>query len=452
MKKIFIFLAGIIFFSASWAYAADVPVAVEWTITSDWGSGHCASVEIENTRSKEISSWKMRVPERIDITSIWSARYKKRTFQPEDWTRSIPVGGNISFGYCANGSAQNIEKVRFGIHQLRFVIPVDFQGIENTGSVENNGDGGNTDTPSEAAALALPDASSYVSLDEIKIGTNVVLNVWGETDIFSVPEVGWGLALAHASKIAAMAGLDSHYGANEFFATAIKESRLGTSYGDGVFQIENGTAFEEMKRMYPGIFADLNHSDIIAGDAFETSAITKAYYDVFSMNMLDDHFAYNATGFVEDSVDEQSLVKIISLAYNRGLWWDEFPDFFETERQVCVSKENMLDCIEHDIAHDHATAIAEYANILNHAPDYGGSFYDPKVSWEDVDAYLIAMAPLNPGIDMDALRSRVSGIFDNLRNADGTVSFRYDVPKILDEIILNTWSISDPSSQINAWY
>lgn len=439
---------------------AQPPVEIHWAVTSDWGSGHCANTSIKNTSEKNMSQWSMRPITPVNTTSVWSALHENTIFRPESWTASIAVGQTVSFGYCADGAGVVPEYAHFGIRRPQLLVAVvddtpvaadPGAGTGETGEIEDNPA---NETNTGSTTLSLPDAAAYLPIGEILVGAQVPLYVWGENAVFTPHSPQWGLALAHAAKMAEMAGLDRNYNANAFFATAIKESFLKcedstftSQYNhDGCFQIESGTAFEEMKRMY-SVFAGLNHTDVIT-NSFVTSALTKAYYDVFTMNMLDDHFGYNASGFIHDSADENALVKTVALAYNRGLWWNEFGSIFNTDRVSCVSKTNMMDCVQDETAHDYGTALAEYYTALNNAPQW----YDPQLTWADFDSYIDAITPMNPGIDMTAVKAQALETFITVANGSPSISFRAAAGSVLDTIILHTWRIQDPSVSINEWY
>ena len=106
------------------------------------------------------------------------------------------------------------------------------------------------------------------------------------------------------------------------------------------------------------------------------------------------------------------------------------------------------DCVQDETAHDYVTALADYYTALNNA----AAWYDPQVTWDDFNAYIDAIAPLNPGIDMSVVKTQAHAIFDTVANGSTNISFRTAAGTVLDTIILNTWRIKDPSIAIGQWY
>lgn len=80
---------------------------VSYSISSNWGSGFGAQVEIRNPGSAPLENWTLefRLPANID--SLWNADILSRsgdTYKvgPKSYNRTVPAGGSVSFGF--NGS------------------------------------------------------------------------------------------------------------------------------------------------------------------------------------------------------------------------------------------------------------------------------------------------------------------------------------------------------------
>jgi len=306
--------------------------------------------------------------------------------------------------------------------------------------------------------------------NEFLLGTGINAFNWGSIQNYIVPDKQWAMAVAHAAALAHSKGLDPRYDLNSFFATAIKESNLGKRYryncipsgirgndtfpnNDGCFQIESGTAFTELQRMYPQVYSSLTHHDTIT-TSFIRSALTKAYYDVFTIRIF-DRFGFRAEEFISQSHDPHVLGKVISLAYNRGHWFEEFDDLFVYHRTECLAygdflhQSNKPRCITHEGAIDHSYAITDIATRLRNAPQYGGRYYDTTISWTELEEYIEQIATLNPGIDIVSLKTTMRETFDDL-NRGSPITFRTQFPMIVRTLLENTWEIPEPGVQAYA--
>jgi hypothetical protein len=76
------------------------------TIASDWGSGYCADVVVENMLSADVT-WQIEVLVDGSINNIWNATYAAvaaglTQFQGVAWNAAIPGGQSTTFGFCAD--------------------------------------------------------------------------------------------------------------------------------------------------------------------------------------------------------------------------------------------------------------------------------------------------------------------------------------------------------------
>jgi endoglucanase len=76
------------------------------TITSHWGKGYCARVEI--TPDVYISSWEIDIKMSGAPRELWSGNYTHRsggiTVTPNHWNGNVSSGSTVNFGFCASGS------------------------------------------------------------------------------------------------------------------------------------------------------------------------------------------------------------------------------------------------------------------------------------------------------------------------------------------------------------
>ena len=106
-------------------------------------------------------------------------------------------------------------------------------------------------------------------------------------------------------------------------------------------------------------------------------------------------------------------------------------------------------CLTHEIAVDHAYAVTDIQNRLKNAPSPGGAYYNPILTWSDIETYLSSITPMQPGLDMSVVEAAAEAAFQNTAT-DGTISYRYDLPQIVRAIMENTWEIPEP--RIGGYY
>lgn len=327
---------------------------------------------------------------------------------------------------------------------------------------------------------------------EIKIGEARLNPVWGVSADAEIPDnrTSWAMAIAHAYQIFANVTDTGIMPMNTFFATPLKESFCGCdpdiqtdaadpfpltfqplSVNDGCFQIEPpASAYSELMTMYPQRFPEGGHAQLIAGDHFETAAIAKAYYDIFSVRFLEVSKGWDPFGFFEDATDPLAGIKAISGAYNRGLWSNLVQNIFSTQRDEALATPDLLTIFDGEpTAYDHAQKISNYTVVLDNQAallnpsslgninpetgqpfNYFKNFYDAPVSWADVDHYLSRIFPLYPDVNSASVISSVQTVFNSI-NAGAPISFRYDFGQVLDAIML-ALPIDDPTERIKINY
>ena len=294
--------------------------------------------------------------------------------------------------------------------------------------------------------------------------------VWGEENVhYYIPKPGWAMAAIQASRMLAYYfsdGLSRTVSPNWFLATALKESFLGccedtpgdtvhpsavweyqeAAVYDGCFQIEDGTAFVEMQRIFPSHFGSVAHSDVIADCNVESSALTMAFYDAFAFGMMfnwldsiDDFFSVNR--------DSMATETAFSLAYNRGVWSTEFASAIGD----CAAAVDMLDCIfgtPDTVAKDHAYAITRYIQDLDEAA-LEGRCYNETMTARDVADYIDAVSPILAPNNMEALRESALAAFETAANGESG-TFQSTFGAVLK--VLESEPLADPFPKLNEWY
>lgn len=83
--------------------------AFSWvsTVTSDWGSGFCVSVDV-STSSPTAATWAIDMPYSGSITSFWNANYTKSGgklhITGASWNPAISKSAGTNFGFCGTGT------------------------------------------------------------------------------------------------------------------------------------------------------------------------------------------------------------------------------------------------------------------------------------------------------------------------------------------------------------
>lgn len=319
----------------------------------------------------------------------------------------------------------------------------------SSGSSGGGGDGGGVDGPvvvdasdetdaelggdaaprPDAPTPAPPDVSNGPA-DRLLIDRSVhPSQVWGEPFDFRMAAYPrtWAIAVVHASMLLRSRCIE--FSPDAVMSIALKESKLAcTTAGspsilDGCFQIESTSAYTELRAMFGSRFAG-EHSAIISGPHFETSALAMAHYLVFSSAMMRKYHACPRAYFAAHP-DRKTEHKVLCGAYNRGLWWASLPEIFTT----CASRD-VLECFHHDIATDHASAIADYAVGLQGAP-----VFDAQVSWSDLEAYWTSIRPMYTEVDSATVTAALRRAFDSARGAAATISFKDHIRVVLTALI-----------------
>ncbi|MFI9812703.1 glycoside hydrolase family 48 protein [Saccharothrix variisporea] len=100
---------------------AAVACSVNYTITSDWGSGFVADVAIKN-EGEPINGWTLSwtFPDDQRITNLWNGNHTqsgaKVSVTPVDWNRNIGTGGSVAFGFQGTRGAANGKPTDFAVN------------------------------------------------------------------------------------------------------------------------------------------------------------------------------------------------------------------------------------------------------------------------------------------------------------------------------------------------
>ena len=145
--------------------------------------------------------------------------------------------------------------------------------------------------------------------------------------------------------------------------------------------------------------------------------------------------------------DPMATETAFSLAYNRGVWSDEFRAATET----CADSIDMLECVfgtSETVARDHAYAISRYIQDLD-AAALDGRCYNGTITTQDVAAYVDAVAPILAPNDSGDLRARsISAFEDAAKGPSG--AFQSTFGAVLE--VLESAPLEDPFPKLYEWY
>jgi hypothetical protein len=286
-------------------------------------------------------------------------------------------------------------------------------------------DGGRVD-----AAMPGPDDDTDGPAAALYIDTSIhPKQVWNEPFDFRMSDypVTWAIATVHASMLLRSRCIE--FSPDAVLSIALKESKLACrnpstpNVADGCFQIESTSAYAELRQVFGARFSG-EHSAVISNEHFETSALAMAHYLVFSSAMMRRYTACPATFFAAHP-DAKTEHKVLCGAYNRGLWWTSLTAIFTT-----CAQSDVLGCFAHEIASDHAAAIADYAVGLDAAP-----VFDARIGWGDLAAYWQRLRPLYPEVSDAVAEGALRAAFDAARGGAETISFRTHVRVVLTALI-----------------
>ena len=85
-------------------------VSVGMAVTSDWGTGFQAQMQLTNTQTTSVANWTLEFDYTSNISSIWDAQIVSHTgshyvIKGAAWDQDLPAQGNVTFGFVADGSS-----------------------------------------------------------------------------------------------------------------------------------------------------------------------------------------------------------------------------------------------------------------------------------------------------------------------------------------------------------
>jgi endo-1,4-beta-xylanase len=130
--------------------SSSLPKPAILELTSNWGSGYCAKVTINNTSSRSTVNWSIGIDlQGTTKTNGWNAKFALSNGQLTATALSVnnglvPAGGAFSFGFCGTATTTKrpqIISVRVGDP----LIPQCGNGVIETGEQCDDGNAMNND-------------------------------------------------------------------------------------------------------------------------------------------------------------------------------------------------------------------------------------------------------------------------------------------------------------------
>ncbi len=121
---------------------------VNYTVTSNWGSGLQAQIQLTNNQNTTLSNWQLQFTDPDNITSIWDAKIVSHVgntyvIEGASYDTNIPAGGSLTIGFVANVAANSTGPSNFIL-----------TGSSSCGGTDSGSSGGNPGGPSQNPTAA----------------------------------------------------------------------------------------------------------------------------------------------------------------------------------------------------------------------------------------------------------------------------------------------------------
>ncbi len=322
--------------------------------------------------------------------------------------------------------------------------------------------------------------TAYQPLGELKLGQGQLTPINGQSTDAYIPQnrLKWAISMIHAAHLfkstTKITGLD----ANFLWATALFSSRCGcdgaiqtignqlfplvfdaSTQANGCFQIGNSTAYAQLSQVYPLRFPAGQHPALIANDHFTTAALANTYNDLLTLRLWEVAKGWQVETFFRTAADPHALIRLLSAAHTGGAWMPVFERIFKTDRQNALRSRNLSTYFAADAAlTTHQQKVSDAVWVLNNQPNalevlnptqnHFDNYYDAQVSWSDVQSYIHSIKYLYPEVKISALKNQVRAKFNSINNGQ-SISFRYQLGAVLNELILNL-PVDEPTAAIAA--
>lgn len=295
----------------------------------------------------------------------------------------------------------------------------------------------------------------------------------GQSAIIPENRPTWALSIAHAALLEqGLNGTNQYPRMSFWMATVTQESQWrcddvypggatwdgGKQYSpiglmvpavgdDGCFQIEginNGSAYGALIQYYPLRFRKNEHPNLIGHGNFETAALTKVYYDLFTERIAQYRWGWTYMETVASTCDPYAYEKLAASAYNGGIYgfqnastfmgnnscyWTGLPS---TTAGYATQVGDMMSVLEQNASYPVTTI-----NPMSSGSSFLG-YYSEDISWSVILDYFDAIDDLYWEVDFAGyVLPRVKSKWEQLAGSTtNTINFQQLRP-IINEIILS---------------
>ncbi|WP_019604018.1 RICIN domain-containing protein [Teredinibacter turnerae] len=107
-----------------WVFAADA----EFSVVNQWQGGFQGEIVVHNDGADAISQWRVSFSANFEIVNLWNAEEVAHSgnfweFGSAGWNNQIPAGGEVSFGFVADGDAAQVSDLLVTLNGLATPTP-----------------------------------------------------------------------------------------------------------------------------------------------------------------------------------------------------------------------------------------------------------------------------------------------------------------------------------------
>lgn len=211
---------------------------------------------------------------------------------------------------------------------------------------------------------------------------------------------------------------------------------------DGCFQIEGpGSAYGQLNQNYPlGRFPSSLHPTLIMGpNNFETSAMVKSYFDVYTTSVYNDYVGWDVYESIDCTTDPLAYIKTSASGYNGGI------NAFANNASKFNGSMNNNNCWGGFAATtaNYANDVAKWVSVLENMTSYCeyptgstfDSYYNGDMTWTMVSNYINSIKVMYPEVNWTAVTAKVQATFNSLA-VGGVIKFQ-QMGDVVDAIVIN---------------
>ncbi len=280
----------------------------------------------------------------------------------------------------------------------------------------------------------------------------------------------WALGIAHAWNYSRNIIKNQYHPKMSYWmATITQESQWGCDAGanwggntgspvgiavpavgdDGCYQIEgvnDGSAYGALIQYYPLRFRAGEHPNLIGGNNVETSALVKAYYDIFTERIAEYRWGWEFMGSINNTCDPYAHEKSTASAYNAGIfgfsgaagfydrsqdgncYWTGLP---ATTAGYATQVGDMISVLENNAAYPITTFNPMPQSVFE-------GYYNAAITWNDMLDYFDAIDDMYYEINFAAdVIPNVQAEWINIAGSTATSINFQQLGPVIDQIILS---------------